>query len=178
MRNKLLILSFLLIIILIGSSAVYSQNSIQERPDLAKEIIELSEVFNNEESDIENVEFTVYQFEGTVDEALIYAEETILKDESKEFEIEKSTVEISEMIAGIRNLSEFGIITSLDQEWIEASKVEEGKMMDKKQTVYYGELEYSNLEKEISIENPFFNPVTFRLEEGTYIIYSEIEREE
>ena len=39
------------------------------------------------------------------------------------------------MIAGIRNLSEYGIISSLDQEWIEASKVEEEKMKDVKQTV-------------------------------------------
>jgi hypothetical protein len=175
MKNKFLILIFIIFFILSSSILILSQDLIKERPDLKEEIMELSGIFNDEESDIENVEFTVYQFEGTVDEALIYAEEKILTDDINDFEIEKSTENISEMIAGIRNLSEYGIISSLDQEWIEASKVEEEKMKDVKQTVYYGELEYSNLEKEISIENPFFNPVTFRLESGTYIIYSEIE---
>jgi hypothetical protein len=175
MKNRLFILIFLMLFILSSSSLIGSQDLIKERPDLRAEIMKMSEVFEDEESDRKNVEFTVYQFEGTVEEALLYAEEKILKEDSKEFEIEKSTEAISEMIIGIRSLVEYGIITSLDQEWIEASKVEEKKVKARKQTVYFGELEYSNQEKEITIENPFYNPITFRLEEGTYIVYSEIE---
>ena len=77
MKNKLLILIFIILFILSSSILILSQDLIKERPDLKEEIMELSGIFNDEESDIENVEFTVYQFEGTVDEALIYAEEKI-----------------------------------------------------------------------------------------------------
>ena len=173
MKNKLFILMALLLLILVSSTTSLAQNVIEERVDLKEEIIKLSKVFDFEEDELENVEFKVYQFRGTVEEALIFVEETLLKDESQKIKMEYSGTELSEMLVGIRTLSEYGVISTLDEEWIEASKVEEERLSDRKQKSYYGYLEYPDIEKDVSIENPYYNPITFRLEEGTYIIYSE-----
>lgn len=173
MKNKLFIFIFLLFLVLISSNLTFSQDLIKERPDLKEEITKLSEVLDFGEDELVNVEFIVYHFQGTVEEALVYVEETLLKNESKKIEMGYNENDLSEMLAGIRSLAEYGVIPPLEEEWIETSKVEEEKLKDTKQTAYYGYLEYPNLEKDINVESPYYNSVTFRLEEGTYIIYSE-----
>lgn len=173
MKIKLLIFMVLLVCALMISSSALAQELITERPDLKQEVIELSKAFDFEEEELNNLDFNVYQFQGTVEEALTYVEKTLLKDDEKKPEMEYSQNNLSEMLAGIRSMSEFGVISPLDKEWTAASKIEEEKLKDIKQTVYYGSIEYPNLEKEISVESPFFNPLTFRLEEGTFIILSE-----
>ncbi len=175
MKNRLLVGVFLLLYILSTSTMIFSQDLIKERPDLEQEILKASEIINFGENNvnIDNVEFTVLEFEGTVEEALVYIEETLLKDESENMEMVSNQNNLSEILMGIRSLAEYGVISKLDDNWIEASKVEEEKVKGIMQTSYYGEIEYSDSEKDISVENPFYNPATFRLEEGTYIIYSE-----
>lgn len=175
MKSRLFVCILLLLYILSTSTMILSQDPIKERPDLKQEIIKASEIINFGENNenMDNVEFTVFEFGGTVEEALVYIEETLLKDESENMEMVYYQNNLSEILIGIRSLAEYGVISSLDEDWIEASKVEEEKVKGIMQTSYSGEIEYSDSAKDISVENPFYNPATFRLEEGTYIIYSE-----
>lgn len=173
MKNKLSILSFLLIVILISSTAVFSQNQVAERADLAQEIIEQAQVFSFAESETKNIAVTVLKFQGTVEEAIKYAEETLFKEDSKKPEMELREDSLVSGLRFFRGFAEQGLIPALDEDWIKTAKEKENELGDVKQVSSFGELEYPNYKKEVTIVNPFFSPLTFKLEEGTYIIYSE-----
>jgi hypothetical protein len=173
MKKKLFILSILLISILVSSTALFSQKQVEERPDLAQEIIEQAQVFSFEESEIKNTAVTVLHFQGTVEEAVKYAEENFFKEDSK-----KPKLELTEdnLVSGIRFFKAFaeqGMVPGLDEDWIKSAEEKENQLKDIKIISSFGSLEYPNYTKEITIVNPFFSPLSFKLEEGTYIIYSE-----
>jgi len=178
MKKKLVILSILLIAVLISSNAVFSQNKVEERADLAKEYIKQMQLFAADSNQIENIDVTVYQFAGTAEEAVAYVKETLIKDGEEELEMELNKGSLSSKLGFFRGLVEQGIMPAVEENWIEEAKNEEEKLKDIEQKSYYGELENQGLEKEITVENPFFSLATFNLEEGTYIIYSEYHSDE
>lgn len=175
MKRSLLILTFLLMAVLVIAAPLLSQNKVEERDDLSQELIEQAQVFSKLETTSKDIELTVLQFQGTPEEALKYALETFFKDDSKKPEMEFNKDSLAMNLRYFRGFAESGMISGLDQEWITEAEAKEKELEDEEQISGFAELEYPNLKKELSIVNPFFSPLSFRLEAGTYIIYSEDE---
>src|SRR6056297_263547 len=117
MINRLLVCILIFTLILISSIAVISQNKVEERADLAQVIIEQAQLFSFAESEIENVKVIVYQFQGTAEEAIKYAEETLFENDSKKPEMVFSQDNLVSVLRFFRAFAEQGIVPALDEDW-------------------------------------------------------------
>lgn len=177
MRSKIFTAAVFLLIF-VFSSTVNCQNPVKERPDLIQDLIEQSQIFSfagEEEPDgiPENVSVTIYQYDGTAEEALRYVNEVLFKDDNRKPEMESSKMFLSEFLLSIKMMAEKGFSPGLDEEWLKKAEEEIVKLEGIEQESYYGYLEYPDMDKDVTIQSPFFNPVSFELLEGTYIIYTE-----
>lgn len=178
MRSKIFTSAAVFLLIFILSSTVYCQNPVKERPDLIQDLIEQSKIFSfagEEGLDgiPENVSVTIYQYDGTAEEALRFVNEVLFKDDNRKPEVEYSKMSLSEILLSIKMMAEQGFSPGLDEEWLKKAEEEIVKLEDIEQESYYGYLEYPDIDKDVTIQSPFFNPVSFKLLEGTYIVYTE-----
>lgn len=172
---KKIVFTFLvmLVIFLISSASILCQSSVKERPDMLSELNELAQVFSYEEDTHNNISTTIYQFSGTAEEALVFVKEELFKDDNQDLEMEFDKMDLSEILISMKAMAEQGFSPILDEEWIIRADNEISRFKDLEQVVYSGGIEYPDIEKDVTIQSPFFNPVSFKVIEGTYIIYSE-----
>jgi len=130
MKSILSTILVIFLLILICSTTILCQSSVKERPDMLKELNEMAQVFSYGEEMPDNISTTIYQFSGTTEEALIFVEEELFKDENKNLEMEYDEMSLSEILISMKALAEQGYSPILDDDWIERADNEINKLKD------------------------------------------------